>query len=86
MKDSEVRSEEWWEVTKEYFTRELEKNMVQHRANERIMRYKLEVYQKNFPNFVYGNSISIKALNKDEEVEVGPSRTTQEEEVQTEKP
>jgi len=26
MKDFEVESEEWWEVTKEYITKELEKN------------------------------------------------------------
>jgi hypothetical protein len=25
MQDSEVEYEEWWEVTKEYFTKELEK-------------------------------------------------------------
>jgi hypothetical protein len=27
MKDSKVESEEWWEVAKEYFTEELEKNL-----------------------------------------------------------
>ncbi len=27
MKDYEVESEEWWEVAKEYFTKELEKNV-----------------------------------------------------------
>jgi hypothetical protein len=30
MNDYEVESEEWWEVAKEYFTKELEKKMVQH--------------------------------------------------------
>jgi hypothetical protein len=29
MKDSEAEFEEWREVAKEYFTKELEKNMVQ---------------------------------------------------------
>ncbi len=52
MKDSEVESTEWWEVVDEYFTKELEKNLVQHRANEKFMKYKLETYQKNFPNFI----------------------------------
>ncbi len=28
MKDSEAKFEEWWEVVKEYFTKELEKNIV----------------------------------------------------------
>jgi hypothetical protein len=28
MKDSEVKSKEWWEVAKEYFTKEKEKNLV----------------------------------------------------------
>jgi hypothetical protein len=37
---------EWWEVAKEYFTKELENNLAQHRANERILRYKLEAYKK----------------------------------------
>jgi hypothetical protein len=46
MKDSKAKFEEWWEVVKEYFTKELEKNLVQHRADERIMRYKLEACQK----------------------------------------
>jgi hypothetical protein len=27
MKDSEAKFEEWWEVAKEYFTKELEKNL-----------------------------------------------------------
>jgi len=28
MKDSEIKFEEWWEVVEEYFTKELEKNLV----------------------------------------------------------
>jgi len=28
MKDSKEKIEEWWEVGKEYFTKELEKNLV----------------------------------------------------------
>jgi uncharacterized protein YjbK len=43
MKDYEVEFEEWWEVVEEYFTKELEKNLVQHRADEKIMRYKFRV-------------------------------------------
>jgi hypothetical protein len=45
---------------KEYFTKELEKNLAQHKANERILRHKLEAYQKNFPNFICGSPTSIK--------------------------
>ncbi len=48
MKDSDAKSKEWWEVSKEYFTKELEKNLAQHRANERILMYNLEIYQKKF--------------------------------------
>jgi hypothetical protein len=59
MKDSKVKSEEWWEVAKEYFTKELEKNLIKHRADERILRYKLETYQKKFPNFICGSPTSI---------------------------
>jgi hypothetical protein len=85
-KDFEVEYEEWWEVAKEYFTKELEKNLAQHRINERIMKYKLEVYQKNFLDFVCGSPTSIEALDKDEEAKVGPNGTTQEEEVKIEEP
>jgi hypothetical protein len=45
MKDFEAKYEEWWEVIEEYFTKELEKNMAQHRTNEQILKYKLEAYQ-----------------------------------------
>jgi hypothetical protein len=62
MKDFEVEYEEWWEVAKEYFTKELEKNLTQHKANERILRYKLEAYQKNFLDFICDSPISTKVL------------------------
>jgi hypothetical protein len=48
MKDFEVEVEEWWEVAKEHFTKELENNLAQHKANERILKYKLEAYQRIF--------------------------------------
>ncbi len=44
MKDFEVEFKEWWEVVEEYFTKEMEKNLAQHRVNEKIMKYKLEAY------------------------------------------
>jgi hypothetical protein len=81
MKDFEVESKEWWEVKKEYFTKELEKNLAQHRVDERILRYKLEIYQKKILDFVYSNPKSIEASDKDEEDEARPIKTTQEEEV-----
>jgi hypothetical protein len=58
MKEFEEKSKEWWEVAKEYFTRELENNLAQHRADEIIMRYKLEAYQKDFVDFICGNLTS----------------------------
>ncbi len=33
MKGSKVEFEEWWEAVKEYFTKELEKNLTQHKAD-----------------------------------------------------
>ncbi len=45
MKDFEAKFKEWWEVVKEYFTKELEKNMAQHIANERILRYKQDLME-----------------------------------------
>ncbi len=84
MKDFEVESNKWWEVVEEYFTKELEKNLVQHRANEGILKYKLEAYQKTIPNFIFGSSTNIKVLSQDEETEAKPNGTDQEEEVQIE--
>jgi hypothetical protein len=48
MKDFEVEFEEWWEVAKEHFTKESENNLAQHKANERILKYMLEAYQRIF--------------------------------------
>jgi hypothetical protein len=39
MKDIGEKSKEWWEVAEEYFTKELEKNLAQHKVDERILRY-----------------------------------------------
>jgi hypothetical protein len=44
MKDYDVKFEEWWEVIEEYYVKELEKNLTQHKANERNFKYKLEIY------------------------------------------
>ncbi len=71
MKDFKVESKEWWEVVEEYFTKELEKNLAQHRVNERILRYKLEAYQKNFLDFIYGSPTSTKILSQNEEIKQG---------------
>ncbi len=54
MKDSNVEFEEWWEVVEEYFANELEKNLAQHRVDERILKYKLEVYHKKFQSLYVG--------------------------------
>jgi len=62
MKDSKVKYEEWWEVVEKYYTKELEKNLAQHKINERILRYKLEAYRNNFLDFFNGNPTSIKVL------------------------
>ncbi len=61
----------------EYFRMELEKNLAQHGVDERILRYKLRVQQRDFPNFIYGNPTSIKVSSQDEENETGLSGTTQ---------
>jgi hypothetical protein len=38
-----------------------------------ILRYKLEVYQKNFLDFVYGSPTSTEALGQDKETKARPS-------------
>jgi len=55
MKDFEAKFEELWEVAKEYFAKQLANNIAQCRVDERIIGYKLEAYQKNFPNFICGS-------------------------------
>jgi hypothetical protein len=47
-KDSKADLEDWFKVAKEYFAKELEKNLVQHRVDERILRYKLEAIKRIF--------------------------------------
>ncbi len=86
MKDSKAKFEEWWEVAKEYFIKESDNNVAQHRANERFLRYKLEVYQKNFLDFICGSPTSIEVSSQDEESEARPGGIAQEEEVQFEEP
>jgi hypothetical protein len=73
MKDFDAKFKEWWEVTDKYFFKELEKNLNQHRTNEKMYKYKLEVHQRTFPYFVCGSPTSIEALGQDEENEVGPN-------------
>ncbi len=77
MKDFDVESK-WWEAIDKYFSKELERNINQHRANERTYEYKLEAYQRTFPYFVCGDPTSIKALDQDEDNEARPSGTVQE--------
>jgi hypothetical protein len=86
MKDSEAKSKEWWEVAEEYFIKEMEKNLAQRRTDENILKFKLEAYQKNFPNFIFGSLTSVEVSGQDEENEARPNGITHEEEVQTEEP
>ncbi len=66
MKDFDVKSEEWWEVTKE-----LEKNLAQHKVDERNFRYKLEIYK-----VCCGSPTNIKISGQVKEIEARPSGTT----------
>jgi hypothetical protein len=81
MKEYDIESKKWWEVGKEYFGKELEKNLVQHRANEKNLKCKMEIYFKTFLEFVCGSPTSIKTLGQDEETKIKPNGTTKEEEV-----
>jgi hypothetical protein len=64
----------------------LEKNLAQHKVDERILRYKLEAYQKKILDFICSSPTSTKVFSQDEETGVKLSGTTQEEEMQTKKP
>jgi hypothetical protein len=50
--------------------------MAHHKTNEKILKYKLETYQKNFLDFICGNPTNTKVLVKDEEIEAGPNGIT----------
>jgi hypothetical protein len=86
MKNFEEKSKEWWEVAKEYFTKELEKNPAQYKTDERILEYKLEAYQMNFPNVICGNPTSTKVLGQNEETKARPNGIAHGEEMQTKEP
>ncbi len=51
MKDFWAKSKEWWEVGKEYFTKELEKNLAQHKADEIIYEVQVGNLSKIFSKF-----------------------------------
>jgi hypothetical protein len=44
MKDFDAKFKEWREVAKEYFCKDLEKHLAQYKVDERMYKYKLEVY------------------------------------------
>ncbi len=56
------------------------------KIDEKILKYKLEAYQKNFLDFIYGSPTSTEVLGHDEETEVRPNGIAQEEEMQNEEP
>jgi len=47
-----------------YFTKELEKNLTQHKIDEFFLRYKLELIKKNFLDFIYGSPTSMRAKTR----------------------
>jgi hypothetical protein len=49
MKDSNVEYEEWWEVAEEYFVKELEKNLAQHKVDGDLgIAQRWEFLEKDF--------------------------------------
>jgi hypothetical protein len=58
-------------------------DLAQHMTNERIFRYKLEIYHNFFLKFVYGSPISIETSRQNEEA---PNGTAQEEDIWTKEP
>jgi hypothetical protein len=81
MKDFNAEFEKWWELAEDYFVKELEKNLAQHRVDEKNLKYKLEIYFKKFLKLVCGSPTSTKTSSQDEEAKARPSGTVQEEEV-----
>jgi hypothetical protein len=48
----------------------LEKNLAQQKADERILKYMLEAYHKNFPDFICGSLTIIEVSSQDEKTKV----------------
>jgi hypothetical protein len=48
--------------------------MAHHKTNEKILRYKLEAYKKNFLDFICGNPTKVSV--QDEEIEARPNGIT----------
>jgi hypothetical protein len=48
MKHSTPKFEEWWEVVEEYFAKELEKNLAQHRVMRESLSTSLSKESSNF--------------------------------------
>jgi hypothetical protein len=84
MKDFDLKSKEWWKVVEQYFSKELGKNLAQHKIDDKKYIFKVEVYQKTFLDFVCGSPTSTKTSCQNEENEARPSGTVQKEEVQVE--
>jgi hypothetical protein len=57
----------------------MDKNLAQHKADERILKYKLEAYKKNFLDFICDNLTSIEVSSQNEETKAGPNGIAQEE-------
>lgn len=50
MKDSNAKSKEWWEVTEEYFFKELEENLAQQSRWKKV-QIQIEGLSENLPRF-----------------------------------
>jgi len=50
--------------------------LAQHKANEKILKYNLEAYQKNFLDFICGSPTSAEVLGQDDETKARPIGTT----------
>jgi hypothetical protein len=68
------------------FYKGVKKNLAQHGVDEKIIRYNLEAYRMNFPNFICGNLISIEVLGHDEKTKSKAQWNNLREEVHIEEP
>jgi len=83
MKDFEAKSKEWWEVVEEYFTKELQKNLAQHKVDKELWGISWKLIKRIFQiSFVAIQQVQRYQVNK--KIKVGPNGTTQEEEIQIE--
>ncbi len=75
MDDFNAKPDEWWELAKLQFQKEMQKFFATHRRDEVVYRRHLFAFQKAFQDFIYRNPDSTRLLSPLHEEEVEYNQT-----------